>query len=99
MKIRVWGLQVRNLVVEAISDGSYLAPLMQFGEMVSSKAPTYMYVFSDGNHHHEKDKKVRGAISCQTSVLAVIFSIREVTGILFVIFIGTTFMSFIFLCK
>lgn len=60
---------MRNLVVEAISDGSYLAPLMQFGEMVSSQAPTYMYVFSDGNHHHDKDKKVCGAISRQAPVL------------------------------
>lgn len=53
---------VRNLAVEAISDGSYLAPLMDFGEMVSSQAPTYMYVYSHASHHHEKDKKPFGSL-------------------------------------
>ncbi|KAK7071526.1 hypothetical protein SK128_005954 [Halocaridina rubra] len=50
-------VQVRDLTVEAISDGGFLAPLVQFGESISERADTYMYVFD----HHEKDRQRMGS--------------------------------------
>lgn len=63
--------------MEAISDGSYLAPLMEFGEMVSSQAPTYMYVYSHTNHHHDKDKKVRGALHSSDNTMVTFFTCQK----------------------
>ncbi|XP_064108362.1 neuroligin-1-like [Macrobrachium nipponense] len=50
-------VQVRDLTVEALSDGGFLAPLAQFGETISERADTFMYVFD----HHEKDRQRMGS--------------------------------------
>ncbi|XP_045611935.1 neuroligin-4, X-linked [Procambarus clarkii] len=51
-------VQVRDLTVEALSDGGYLAPLAKFGETISGRADAYMYVFN----HHEKDRQRLGSV-------------------------------------
>ncbi|KAK4311753.1 hypothetical protein Pmani_016767 [Petrolisthes manimaculis] len=51
-------VKVRDLTVEALSDGSYLAPLISFGETLSDAARAYMYVYT----HHEKDRQRKGTV-------------------------------------
>lgn len=48
-------LQVRDMAVEALSDGAFVAPMARLAEVVSRKAETYMYVFA----HHDRDHQVK----------------------------------------